>query len=329
MKYPILPADLAMVELYKDILPRRIFDAHAHLYTKETAPHAWSAQGNFRREVCRIADYRTDMAPFYPGVEEMHINAIPMPDYALSDVKNGLRDRINAHVAEEATVNVGSIGSAYVLMRDTAEDIEKMTSLPSVRAIKCYWYAAKDQDGESCMIRDFLPRSAWEIASAKKIPIVLHMMHREALADERNFSYIIRMTDRYSDAPLVLAHCARAFASWTAAETVGKLASRENVWFDMAAIAEPSPMMACIKASGAKRVMWGTDYPICMFRGKPVSLGKGFYWMPAEAYPEGTSPALLITESLLALRQAALLLDLDKTDLDRIFYGNAAKVFHL
>lgn len=327
MKYPVLPADLAMVELYKDILPHRIFDAHAHLYTKETAPHAWSEQGNFCRDFCRIADYRADMAPFYPGVEEMRINAIPMPDPVLRDKKNGLRDCINDHVAEEASADRGSVGSAYVLMGDTATDIERMTSSPSVRAIKCYWYAAKDRDGESCMIRDFLPENAWEVASAKKIPIVLHMMHHEALADERNLSYIIRMTDRYPDAPLVLAHCARAFASWTVVEAVGRLASRENVWFDLAAIAEPTPMMACIKASGGKRVMWGTDYPICMFRGKTVSIGKGFYWLPAEAYPKSVEPALLITESLLAFRQASLLLDLDRTDLDRIFYDNAVSLF--
>ncbi len=325
--YTVLPADLEMIELYKDILPRRIFDAHAHLYTKESAPHAWSESGSFRREVCHIADYRTDMAPFYPGVKEMHMNAIPMPDAVLSDSQNGLRDRINAHASAQASANLGSVASAYVLMDDTVADIEKMICAPSVRAIKCYWYAAKKKDGESCMIKDFLPEGAWEVASAGEIPIVLHMMHPEALADERNLSYILKMTDRHPDAPLVLAHCARAFASWTGALTVGKLASCENVWFDMAAIAEPAPMMACIKASGGKRVMWGTDYPICMFRGKPVSLGKGFYWLPAEAYPQSVEPALLITESLLAFRQAALLLDLDRTDLDRIFYDNAIRLF--
>ncbi len=325
--YTVLSSDLEMVELYKDILPRRIFDAHAHLYTKETVPHAWSESGNFRRKICRIEDYHADMAPFFPQTVEMHMNAIPMPDIAMNDRANGLRDRINTHISREAQAHGGSVGSVYILKDDTADDIEQMASLHGIRAIKCYWFSAGKTIGESCIIKDFLPETAWQIAEKRKIPIILHMMHEKALADERNFSYITAMADRYPEAPLVLAHCARAFASWTGTFSIGKLARYENIWFDMAAVAEPSPMMACIKATAGKRVMWGTDYPICMFRGKPISLGKGFHWFPASSYPSNVAPSLLITESLLALKQAVLLLDLGMPEIEDIFYRNAARLF--
>ncbi len=327
--FTVLPQDLEMVELYQDILPNRIFDAHAHLYAEGTIPRVQGPQGNFWREAVGIEDYRKDMAAFYPSVSQIHIHAIPMPDPILNERANGLRDKVNAHVSREACEDQGSAASVYVLNDDTEDMIDRMVSLPSVKAIKCYWFSAGKKDGDSCAIKEFLPESAWQISAKRGIPIVLHMMHERVLADERNYTYITQMAKRYLDARLVLAHCARAFASWTGVLTIQSLATYENIWFDMAAICEAPPIMACIKASGGKRIMWGTDYPICFFRGKPISIGKGFSWLPADSYPSNVPPTLLVTESLLALKQAATLMDLDATQLEDIFFRNAHTLFKL
>jgi hypothetical protein len=45
--------------------------------------------------------------------------------------------------------------------------------------------------------------------------------------------------------------------------------------------------------------------------------------------PRAARPVLFVIEQLMALRQAALLRDLDKTDLEGIFYKNAKVCYNI
>ena len=146
-------------------------------------------------------------------------------------------------------------------------------------------------------------------------------MMRKNLADEENFSYIDRMTDKYPDTPVVLAHCARAFAGWTAVREIPKLADRENIWFDLSAVCETGPMMASILKTAGKRTMWGSDWPVCLNRGRVVSLVDDQQWLLDDNY------AYVGAENLFAFYQAALLLALDATQVEDIFYNNACRLF--
>ena len=71
--------------------------------------------------------------------------------------------------------------------------------------------------------------------------------------------------------------------------------------------------------------MWGSDYPICKHRGRAVSVADRSNWL---LDGEGLDRTTIAAENLLALKQAALLLDLDAAQLDDIFYNNAAALFH-
>jgi predicted TIM-barrel fold metal-dependent hydrolase len=85
-------------------------------------------------------------------------------------------------------------------------------------------------------------------------------------------------------------------------------------------------MAACIMATGGKRVLWGSDYPICMHRGRAVSWGLGQLWL-VDDMVEDNDGCLLAAENLLATRQACNLLDLDATQVQDLFYNNAARLF--
>ena len=322
-----LPEDDQTVSIYRDFLPHRVFDAHVHLHGAGTIPHVYNPTGVFCRESVTAEDYLTDMSPFFPNVREFRLHAMPMPDPLMNDPANGMRQKANAHIVQELQKNPSHVGACYVLQGDGEREIEQMADLEGIRAIKCYWFAAGKQNGEDCDIQDYLPVAAWEVAERRRLPIFLHMMRPHALSDEKNFSYIVQMARRYPNAKLVLAHCARAFASWTGVKKICQLHNCENIWFDTAAICEPSPMMACIKYA-PDRTVWGSDYPICMNRGKVISLGSGFYWLTGKNAPRDASSAL-IAENLLALYQACLLLDTDQSLVERLFYGNAVKLFGL
>lgn len=325
----LLPQDLQTIEIYRDFLPRRVIDAHVHLYQRHNIPHSYNPNGVFCRESATVDTYIADVSPFFPNVEQFGVHAFPMPDVDMNDKSNTLRESANQHILTQAQTHPLTAGSVYVMQGDTKEDIARMVESDAIRGIKCYWFSAGNPNGEECSIGQYLPESAWEIANAKRMPIVLHMMHPHALSDERNLTYILAMTKKYPQAQLILAHCARAFAPWTVVKSVRALSDRENIWFDSAAICEPSPMMACMLTHAERRLLWGTDYPICLNRGKVISIGSRFHWLIGDQIPTSASPSTVLAESLLALYQSALLLDLDQTQIDRIFYHNAAELLKL
>ena len=164
------------------------------------------------------------------------------------------------------------------------------------------------------------------VANEKKLPIILHLFRRGALSDPENFRYITTMTKRYPNAQLVLAHCARGFAGWSMMKAIKELEDQGNIWFDLSAICEAAPMAACILKNAGKRTMWGSDYPAAMLRGRSVGVGKWQDWLVDDHF-SGPERALIPAENLLAFYHAALLLDLDQTQIEDIFYNNAAALY--
>lgn len=326
-KFEPQEADLRMTELYRDILPEQIFDAHMHLYLAEAAPETQKKKDTvFNREAAGAEEYWADMQPLLPGVKKVRLNMLVMPDPILNDRSNGLREKANQHILEQHRLHPECVASPYILPGDSEQRIYELAQQPGVCGLKCYHYGSIGAKGEACAIGDFLPESAWVAANEMHLPIILHIMRPRALSDPDNFSYITKMTHRYPDAQLVLAHCARAFASWTCIDAIKRLEDCGNIWFDMAAVCETGPMMACIMKNAAKRTMWGSDYPICMNRGRAISLGTGQNWLVGDKFND-MDRAFVATENLMAFWQTALLLDLDRTQINDLFYDNANKLF--
>lgn len=319
--------DLQMAELYQDFLPKKIFDAHIHMYADGTIPGFHNKLAHFSRAEVTPADYCSDMLALMPGVEQVRLNMMPMPDLSFNDLSLGIRDRANQHIFQQLDRFPEHVGSAYVMYRDDTQKVWDMVSHPGIKALKCYSFTPRVGVSNNLSAADFLPESAWTVANEKKMPIILHLTRLEGLSDPDNFSYIMDMTAKYQDAKLVLAHCARGFISWTVIEQIPKLVGRDNIWFDMAAVCEVGPMMASIMQCAGKRVVWGTDWPICLTRGRAVSMGKSQEWL-SETADRPTSYALLATESLHAFHQTATLLGLDQTQVDDIFYHNAVTLFN-
>ena len=212
---------------------------------------------------------------------------------------------------------------------ETVEDLKKRLVHPGIRGFKVYHVLANKNKTWDCSIGEYLPESAWQLADEKNMCITLHMVKDKALADKDNQDHICSMAKHYPNATLILAHAARSFASWTAIECVEKVAHLENVWFDFSAICESPAMFQIIKKARVKRCMWGSDYPVAQARGKAISFGEGFYWI----YQEDINNFMLKTpisnwliglENLMAVRQACILAELGKSEIEDLFYYNAA-----
>ena len=323
----IQEVDEFLVSQYHDFLPKRIFDAHMHMPYGPSIPNL-QGTGVYTREAFTPEDYWNYMRSLLPGVNEIRLNMMPMPaDRALRDRDNGLRDLGNNHIFLMQKLHPRNVVTPLILPNDTEEYLFQLANQPGCVGFKCYAYMADIADFEKAQIGQYLPESAWVVANERKLPIFLHLFRKAALSDRDNFLYITTMTHRYPNAQLVLAHCARGFASWTMMKSIKELEDQGNIWFDLSAICETGPMMACILKNAGKRTIWGSDYPCTICRGRAVSIGKWQNWLTDDTY-KGPERALLPAENLMAFYQTALLLNLDQTQINDIFYNNAEFLFH-
>ena len=111
----------------------------------------------------------------------------------------------------------------------------------------------------------------------------------------------------------------------------------ENIFFDTSAVTESGAFQAIINSFGHKRLLYGSDFPITHIRGKCVSIADQFVWLTAENlqnlskrnnthHLNQLEPTLVGYESILALREAAVLMNLSITDVEDIFLNNAKNI---
>lgn len=317
-------ADHQAIRILDQFLPDRIFDAHAHIFSNSYAPEigitSYSAE-----------QYRQDMCPIF-GNRKIDLNMILFPYASLKNTQH--LKKSDDYLVAQLEQNPDMVGEIIVLPEDTTESLRSRLTHPRIRGFKCYHIFSNLQTTWNAEIGDYLPEAAWQIANEKKMYITLHMVKDHALSDPGNLCYITEMAKRYPDATLILAHAARAFASWTGVEAVEKVAHLDNVWFDFSAVCESPAILQIIRKTGTQRCMWGSDYPVCMDRGKAISMGDSFYWINkndlANFQSKTTISSYLVgLENLIAVRQACILSDLSSKSVEDIFYNNAKRLFGL
>ncbi len=326
--------DMEAIKILEGFLPDRIFDAHAHLYDKSftLANTSYPDDGTF-------TGYRDAMMPVLCNPKEFHMNMITFPDRLMQEPSNGTRDASDRFIAEQLEKDSGSVGEIIVVPTDTPEEIEKRLIHPRIRGLKCYYcYADIENPYNNAGIGDYLPEAAWEVANKHKLAITVHMVKPKVLSDEVNLSYIIDHAKRYPDATLILAHAARSFASWTAIESIHKIAHFDNVWYDFSAICESPAMFYIMKKAGVEKCMWGSDFPVCTHRGKAISFGDDFTWIIERDKTKGQNFDNFIPldkywyfaiENLMAIRQACIIGELSEAQIEDLFFNNAKRLWNI
>ena len=316
-------------ERLADFVPDEVFDAHMHLYDESFATFKCRNKPNGPFARYDLERYWQDMKPILPG-RTIHVNTFPYPDKHLA-VSTANRDASDAFTLAQLGKDPLSVGEIIVAPGDTAEELEKRLTHPRIRGFKCYHLLANQgNDTFQCNNEEFLPEAAWEIANQRGMVITLHMVKDAALSHPNNLSYIKTMAKRYPNAILILAHAARSFAGWTGLEAVEQIAHLDNVWYDFSAVCESPAIFQILKKAGHSRCMWGTDYPIANGRGKCISLANTFQWL----YERDLNALnvkgcwTIATETLMAIRQAAIMAELTPAQVEDLFFNNAMGLFH-
>ena len=321
-------ADKLLAEELREFPPARVFDAHAHIWDEWAFGEisAFSAAGPQKGT---FEAWRDHLAPLFR--DSTLIGGLFMPVcHPSGDDSMRRLDAANRFLVQELEKAPDSRGHLFIAPEYPVEAVVRYLENAHVVGFKPYHTWSGEKPTWQAPMHTYLPEWAWELADERELTITLHMVRDRAIADTENQREIREMCTKYPNARLILAHAARCFH---APNAVGLSALRglTNVWFDTSAICEAAPLVAILKEFGTKRIMWGTDFPVCEIRGRSVTIGDGFAWAQFDTLDWDSSqvpanPVLVGLESLRAMREAAGILGLNRRDIEDIFCNNALRL---
>ena len=328
--YYVLPADVELFQReFRSFIPTTCFDSHVHWYDlKHLSPG--TPDSAFPNPTAVGYDSMKQSMTRWMGDKFISDGLyFPLPHRGL-DIKAS-NDFLVAEIAKHPTGN--GRGLMMITPRCDPAETEAYVKKHNLSGFKIYHCFAQRPDTFNSDQGEFLPEWAWEIADRHGLWITMHMVLNGALADPRNQKYIREHCLKYPGANFVLAHGARGFCSRHTVDGIASLRGLDNVYFDTSCVCESATFDAIIREFGTTRLMYGSDFCISEYRGRAVNAAEGFYWMyddnvKWDGWAMGRH-TLAGIESLLALKQTALTMNLNDTDMERIFNTTARQLLRI
>lgn len=322
----------------EDWLPRRIFDAHTHIFdprfrleqpTEEMRRQYWvnevnepigAAEANRCHQIVFPDREFSCLAFGYPGLE-YDLEAVNQ------DVQAGCFER-------------GWYSLAIVRPKWSVEKVAALLDQPGVLGVKVY-YALISEDKTSrdkhleASIFDFLPHHQLELLNERKAWVTLHVPKADRLGHPDNIREIKIIRERYPDVVLVIAHLGRSYTLAHAQESLPHLADDPGLYFDNSAVLNPEVHRFALETLGSPRILYGTDNPIFYMRGRRQWKGKAYinrtsypfhFNVDREAPEVEAGYTLYLYEALRAIRQSCEDLQLKRCDIEDLFFENATRL---
>jgi glutamate-1-semialdehyde 2,1-aminomutase len=317
-------------EELKEFVPRRVFDAHTHVYRWAFNTDPDRDKGPYYQFVCpNYAEANWDMIQacdmaLMPG-RTVHRLSFPFPFSPHCDFEGS-----NEFIAHETARDPCSGALMLVHPSMTAEYVEGKVDRHGFLGFKPYRFYSESGDPRNCGITDFMPEHLIRVAHRRGLLIMMHLAKRDAIADRQNIEDLLRLSAAYPNAKWILAHCARSYSAWAIEKAAKYLRGLPNVWYDTSSVCESDAFEALYAGVGVERVMYGSDdIPVGVLRGKYIAFG--FAW----AYLSPTNQAFNLShcepqmtftryEQLRAMRRAGIRLGLTKRQNEALFHDTAA-----
>ena len=322
----IRPEDVEFFEReLASFVPERVFDAHCHVWHHDYAPEGWG-------KIAKVVDYpmyRRLMADIHPG---RHVAGLFISSFTLSDLT--LRPGADAWAAEQAAAAPDCRSVAFVTPKDDPEQVREQVKSIGACGLKCYHLMCDEDPTWEADIPAYLPEPLVKVADEEGWVIVLHMVKSRGVADPGNIHWIRHYCQTYPNMKLILAHSARGFQPAHNLEGLPQLTGLDNLWFDTSANCEPMAHQAIVRIIGHDKLMYGTDLPVTHARGRSVAVADTFLWLYEETevwqQPQMlVKPVLAGLEHLRSLKWACWAEKLSDSQVEDIFWNNAARLFGL
>ena len=310
----------------QDFLPEQIFDCHAHLW------QLTDSEGPLPDIFAKGPPEATvDVWHEYVGRQ---LGKSQLIGGLFIGVPNGNISGMNSFVIDQLANRPKSRGLILISPGLSPETVDRYCENPRIAGFKPYHLYSSEKPTFQSSIAGYLPDWAWEIADARGLVIMLHLVKDHALADRENQEKIIEKCLQYSNAKLILAHAGRGFHAPNTVKGIDSLRGLENIWFDTSAICEPAAIISILSEFGPGKLLWGSDFCISETRGRCVTVGDGFAWLTHstvlwDKLSPACHPTLVGLESLRALKEAADYCCLNDEDISNIFCKNARRLLSL
>ena len=319
----VRPEDVEFFEReLASFVPDRVFDAHCHPWHSDNIP-AWSKMA----KVVDYSMYRRLMEDLHPGrhVAGLFISSFDLPDMTL-------RPDADAWAATQAAEAPDCRSLAFVHPKDDPEELRQNVKRLGSCGLKCYHVLSDVTPTWEAELPDYLPEEVMKVADQEGWVITLHMVKLHGVSDPGNIHWIRTYCEKYPNMKLILAHAARGFQPSHNLEGLPHLTGLDNLWFDTSANCEPMAMQAIIRIMGHERLMYGSDCPASHGRGRPVGVADTFLWLyedtPVWEQPQmSIKPVLTGLEHLRAVKWACWAEKLSDSQVEDIFWNNAARLF--
>jgi len=318
-------------EELEGFVPRRVFDAHSHVYrwahnldpAKESGPHAVTG-GAFPEADWALLDEADRL--LMPG-REVHRLVFGFPFSMPCDFEAS-----NRFTADQARRDPASAALMLVHPAMSEQDLEAEVAKHGFLGFKPYRFYSVTGDAVECRITDFLPEHQVRVADRLGLLVMLHLAKRDCAADAENLADLERLTAEYPRVKWVLAHCARSYFAAVIARAGPRLARLGSVWYDTSSVCESDAIRALMDCVGPERVMYGSDdIPVGVLRGKYITFGRAWAYLSQQNHSLNLThcdPRMTFTryEQLRAMRQAARGLGLSAAQIEDLFCNTAERL---
>ena len=342
---PIEPVDAAFYEeKLRDFLPEKIIDIHTHLHLKT---HYLGDQVYF-----------TNRGALWPrlaceenSAEDLVENyRCLFPDKTVTPLvfgKVSLAYDVEActayTIAEAKKRNWPYLYVTWPTL--SAEEFETRIRKSGAKGAKVYLNLSPAYNPSAEIpILDFIPHHQLEVLDRNGWILMLHIPRPGRLGDPVNLAEMIMIGKEYPHIKTIIAHIGRAYCDEDVGDAFERLSEVPDLYYDFSANCNSRVMEQLIRAAGPDRILFGTDSPISRMRmGRTTENGtyinlvrKGQYkgvetdpHMREIEGPEAEKLTYFTYYEIDAFRRAAEKCGLTKGDVEKVFYGNAAKLLRL
>ena len=301
-------------------VPERLIDAHLEVW-----PPGWAAKG----ELYCLGDEPTDLASLREEFDVLGpgrlAGAILIP-FSFAAEELATVNTLSGELAAQGGPTYRTL--LFVRPTDDPEWVREEGRRIGAVGLKGYYTFADVPDPPQADPPAYMPESLVQVAHEEKWLINMHLVKSLAVADPENRRWIRHYCTTYPDMRLVLSHAARSFQPAHNLAGLADLADLPNLFLDTSVNCESFALEAAIRIMGHQRILYGSDFIASHRYGRSVAVGDAFIWLydTSPVWGDGNEPTLVGLEHMRALKWACWSQGLSDSQVEDIFFGNAAAV---
>jgi len=321
-------------EEFAEFLPENIFDSHIHLWKKSfinyEIPEERQKQNPFLDpgiiEGFTIEDFNYFSEKLFPGKNYRGLFfALPLKEIDLNKANKYISDVCKKNESYGLFVPDPSLKKIPEnFFEDKFVGFKPYPDLVDFKAPEDF--SKLDID---VSIFDFISKEVLEFSNEYGLILLIHIPRKGRLNDKRNIEELSTIGKKYKNIKMILAHAGRSYCYEDIRNSIQYIKDIKNLYVDTAMINNFSVNKTLIKMLGSEKLLFGTDLVIALLKGKNIEINNRHFFVTKEPKLWSLSSSTMnldftyfIYEIIRAIKLAAEELNLNKIQINNIFYSN-------